>query len=123
MKVISEVNVLVKPWHGVPREEFDWNPRVGGERYIGCGLRVTSCGRKVYQVDCESSLAVFANSLNCMVDCSTCAAVCLREAIVFPSRGYIQQLIRDRKIVRQSKNLLREHLEEFSLKLLVDKHG
>lgn len=123
MNVVSEVNVLVKPWHGVRHEEIDWNPSVVAERCISCGLCVTSCGRKVYQFDYANNLAVVANPLNCMVGCSTCATVCPHEAIEFPSRGYIQQLIRERRIVRQSKDLLRDHPEEFSFKLTKDKHG
>jgi len=35
---MSEPNTLVKPWHGVPREEIDWYPTVVEERCIGCGL-------------------------------------------------------------------------------------
>jgi CDP-4-dehydro-6-deoxyglucose reductase len=103
---MSEPNPFTKPWHGVPREAIEWNPTVVPERCVGCGLCVTSCGRSVYQFDYANNVAVVANSLNCMVGCSTCATVCPREAIEFPSAGYIQQLIRERKIIRQSKELL-----------------
>ncbi|MBC6935409.1 MAG: 4Fe-4S dicluster domain-containing protein [Chloroflexi bacterium] len=106
---MSDSQTLVKPWHGIPREEIHWNPAIVAERCIGCGLCVTSCGRQVYQFDYEHNVAVVANPLNCMVGCSTCATICPREAIEFPSRGYIQQIIRDRKILRESKDKLREN--------------
>lgn len=110
---MNEPKAMVKPWHNVPREEIDWHPTVVAERCIGCGLCVTSCGRNVYQFDYENNVAVVANPLHCMVGCSTCATICPREAIEFPSRGYIQQLIRDRKILRQSKGLLKDHPEQY----------
>ncbi|KAB2903563.1 MAG: 4Fe-4S dicluster domain-containing protein [Anaerolineae bacterium] len=110
---MSEPNALIKPWHGVPREEIHWDPTVVDERCIGCGLCVTSCGRNVYQFDYEDNVAVVTNPLQCMVGCSTCATVCPREAVEFPSLGYIQQLIRDRKILRQSKDLLKNHPEQY----------
>ncbi len=108
---------LVKPWHGIPREEIHWNPTVVNERCIGCGLCATSCGRKVYQFDYDHNVAVVTNPLNCMVGCSTCAAICPREAIEFPSRGYIQQLIRERKVLKHSKELLRAHPEQYGYRI------
>lgn len=107
--------VTIKPWHGIPRDEISWSPTVVAERCIGCGLCVTSCGRKVYQFDFDKNVAVVANPLNCMVGCSTCATICPREAIEFPSRGSIQQLIRERKVLSQSKALLRAHRQEYSV--------
>lgn len=109
-------NPMTKAWHGLDRTSIHWNPTVVADRCIGCGLCVTSCGRKVYQFDYEHNIAVVANPLNCMVGCSTCATICPREAIEFPSRGYIQQLIRENKIVRQSKEMLRANQEEYDVK-------
>lgn len=110
------VNSLVKPWHGVPREDITWNPTVVEDRCLGCGLCVTSCGRQVYGFDYDRNVAVVANPLNCMVGCSTCATVCPREAIEFPSRGFIQQLIRERKLMKQSKDQLRAAPDQYRVK-------
>ena len=44
---------IVKPWHGIPREEIDWHPAVEEDLCIGCGLCVTGCGRMVYRFDYE----------------------------------------------------------------------
>lgn len=106
---MNEHNTLIKPWHGIPREEIAWYPTIVAERCLGCGLCVTSCGRQVYRFDYENNVAVVAHPLNCMVGCSTCATLCPREAIEFPSRGYIQQLLRERKVLRQSKDTLHAH--------------
>ena len=47
-----------KPWHGVPREEIDWNPTVIEDACIGCGTCVTGCSRLVYRYDFERRKAV-----------------------------------------------------------------
>lgn len=31
---------IVKPWHGIPREEIRWNPEVDETLCIGCGIGV-----------------------------------------------------------------------------------
>ena len=120
---MDSANLLIKPWHGVPREAIAWNPTVIAERCIGCGLCVTSCGRQVYRFDYENNVAVVANPLHCMVGCSTCATLCPREAIEFPSRGYIQQFIREHKLVRQSKDMLRDHPEQYRFESAPDNHN
>jgi len=108
-------NNMTQSWHGVPREEIAWFPTVVAGRCTGCGLCVTSCGRKVYRFDYEDNVAVVVSPLQCMVGCLTCATICPREAIEFPSRGYIQQLIREKKVARQSKDMLRAHPDEYAV--------
>ncbi|MFW5943223.1 MAG: 4Fe-4S dicluster domain-containing protein [Chloroflexota bacterium] len=108
-------NNQVAPWHGVPREEIEWYPTVVDERCIGCGLCTTSCGRGVYGFDYERNVAVVVNPIMCMVGCTTCATICSRDAIEFPSQGFVRQLIRDKKILRQSKDMLRENREKYDV--------
>lgn len=100
-------------WHGFPREEIHWNPVVIDDRCIGCGLCVTSCGRGVYAFDYQKNRPVVANGQMCMVGCTTCATICSRDAIEFPSAGYIRQLIRDQKLLKQAKDILRENPEKY----------
>jgi NAD-dependent dihydropyrimidine dehydrogenase PreA subunit len=102
-------------WHGVPRSEIAWNPTVVAERCAGCGLCVTSCGRGVYAFDYEHRLAVVVAPQSCMVGCTTCATICLQDAIEFPSRGYIRGVIRLRRIVRQSKSLINEQPDTYAV--------
>jgi len=52
-----------------------------------------------------------------MVGCTTCANLCTRDAIEFPSAGYIRQLIRDRRVQRQAKDMLKAAPEKFDVKL------
>jgi ferredoxin len=52
-----------------------------------------------------------------MVGCTTCATICLYDAIEFPSTGWIRQLIRDKKVLRQSKNLLKQYPEKYDVRL------
>lgn len=108
-------NNQVMPWHGIPREEIEWYPTVVAERCVGCGLCASSCGRGVYAFDYESNVPVVVNPVMCMVGCTTCATLCTRDAIEFPSQGSIRQLIRDKKLIRQSKDMLRDNREKYDV--------
>jgi NAD-dependent dihydropyrimidine dehydrogenase PreA subunit len=68
---------------------------------------VTSCGREVFAFDFEANVPVVVAPDRCMVGCTTCATLCLEDAIEFPSRGYVRQLIRSRKLLRQTKDVLK----------------
>ncbi len=108
-------NGKVMPWHGIPREEIDWYPTVVEDRCIGCGLCTTSCGRGVYRFDYKRNVAAVVDPIMCMVGCTTCATICARDAIEFPSTGYIRQLIREQKLLRQSKDVLRANREKYDV--------
>jgi CDP-4-dehydro-6-deoxyglucose reductase len=75
---------FTKPWHGIPREQIQWNPSIIEDACIGCGTCVTGCNRLVYRFDFERKKPVVADPLNCMVGCTTCANTCPAHAIVFP---------------------------------------
>lgn len=102
-------------WHGIPRDEIAWHPTVVAERCVGCGLCVTTCGKSVYAFDYVTNKPVVVAPKACMVGCTTCAAICTRDAIEFPSAGYVRQLIRDRKVLRQSKDMLKANPEKYDL--------
>lgn len=108
-------------WHGILRQEIDWHPVVISERCIGCGMCVTSCGRNVYAFDYETNKPVVVAPDMCMVGCTTCATICTRDAIEFPSTGYIRQLIRDRKVQRHAKDQLKSAPEKYDIKLKMTK--
>jgi ferredoxin len=58
-----------------------------------------------------------ANPLNCMVGCTTCATVCTQDAIEFPSLGYIRHLIRERKVLRKTKDQIKANREQYDVQL------
>jgi CDP-4-dehydro-6-deoxyglucose reductase len=104
-------------WHGIPRQEIIWHPTIVTERCTGCGLCVTSCGRNVYAFDYKANKPVVVAPMMCMVGCTTCAKNCLRDAIEFPSTGYIRQLIRERKVQRHAKDMLKAMPEKYDVQL------
>lgn len=102
-------------WHGIPRDQIDWHPAIVADRCVGCGLCVTSCGRGVYAFDYETNKPAIVAPQMCMVGCTTCATICLQDAVEFPSRGYIRQVIRQNKLLTQSKNLLKENRQKYDV--------
>ena len=110
---------FLKPWHGVPREQIQWNPTVMEEACIGCGTCVTGCNRLVYRFDFERKKAVVVDPLNCMVGCTTCANTCPTHAIAFPpldtvfaleDRAEVRHAIEDDLRDRQGDLAWRGHL-------------
>jgi NAD-dependent dihydropyrimidine dehydrogenase PreA subunit len=104
-------------WHGVARSEIEWYPTVNTELCVGCGLCATSCGRGVYAFNYDTNKPVVTTPQMCMVGCTTCAFVCPEDALDFPSRGYIRKLVKDNKILRQSKDMLRANREKYDVTL------
>jgi NAD-dependent dihydropyrimidine dehydrogenase PreA subunit len=60
-------------WHGIPRQEIPWYPTINAETCIGCELCYVTCGRNVFEMRDRKSIV--AHPFQCMVGCSTCAAV------------------------------------------------
>ena len=108
-------NSFTNPWHGIPRQEIAWHPTVMADRCVGCGLCVTSCGRQVYAFDYQANRPVVVNPDHCMVGCTTCATVCTQDALEFPSRGFIRQLVRERKLLRHAKDELKANREKYDV--------
>ncbi|OQX87172.1 4Fe-4S ferredoxin [candidate division KSB1 bacterium 4484_87] len=87
-------------WHGIPRTEIPWYPKINEEKCIGCELCFVSCGREVFDFNDEKRKAVTARPFNCMVGCSTCATICPSVAIDFPSRDLIQKIEKEHKVLK-----------------------
>jgi DNA-binding transcriptional ArsR family regulator/NAD-dependent dihydropyrimidine dehydrogenase PreA subunit len=102
-------------WHGIPRASINWYPTIVEDYCVGCGLCVTSCGRNVYAFDYEGRKPVVVDPLMCMVGCTTCATLCPQDAVDFPSRGFIRNLVKKNKLLRQSKDLLQEHRGKYGV--------
>ena len=98
-------------WHGIERDKIDWNPNINKEKCIGCGLCVTSCGREVFDFDKEKNKSVVARPNNCMVGCTSCETWCIFNAINFPDKQYIKDLIKKKGLLKITKKELKEKME------------
>jgi NAD-dependent dihydropyrimidine dehydrogenase PreA subunit len=96
----------IDEWHGISRKEIEWYPNVDESKCIGCGICVTSCGRKVYDFDKEKNKSVVARPLQCMVGCTTCQVLCLQDAISFPDKDYVRNLIKKEGLIAKAKKEL-----------------
>jgi Fe-S-cluster-containing hydrogenase component 2 len=71
----------------------------------------------VYGFDYAQNLPVVTKPQMCMVGCTTCATICTQDAIEFPSTGYIRQVIRKQKLLRQAKDQLKNSREKYDISL------
>jgi len=37
---LAEKKNIISDWHGIPREEIDWHPKVEFELCMGCGRKL-----------------------------------------------------------------------------------
>ena len=77
---------------------------------------VTSCGRGVYAFGYEGKKPVVAGPEKYMVGCTTCATICLQDAIEFPYRGHIRGVVRTKRLLRQAKDTLQALPENFDIR-------
>jgi NAD-dependent dihydropyrimidine dehydrogenase PreA subunit len=111
---IAPMNEKFAEWHGIPREEIDWHPTVDKNKCVGCGMCVTSCGRNVFDFDKEKNKSVVARPLNCMVGCTSCEVWCVFNAISFPDKQYVKNLIKKKGVLKIVKKELDEKLKDKS---------
>ena len=107
-------------FHGVDREQIQWNPEINEDKCIGCGMCVTSCSRGVYKYDYENRKSKVVNPTNCMVACQTCANLCPAKAIQFAeedkTREKAQKIVKDFQLLIKAKKGLEERKDELSTK-------
>jgi NAD-dependent dihydropyrimidine dehydrogenase PreA subunit len=97
-------------WKNIPREEIDWHPVINTEKCTGCGMCVTSCGRNVFGYDAENKVAVVARPLQCLVGCTSCESWCVFNAISFPDKQYVKDIIKKNRVLLVAKKQLEERL-------------
>jgi len=66
---------------GLPRERINWSPTLDPAKCVKCGMCM-NCGKGVFSW--TDAGARIANPLSCVVGCTTCANLCLGNAISFP---------------------------------------
>ena len=72
------MEVVIKPWHGIPRENIKWHPIVDESKCIGCGMCVTVCPHAVFIVAGRKASVTDADL--CM-ECGACAVNCSAGAV------------------------------------------
>lgn len=95
-------------WMGLERKKIEWYPQIDEDKCDGCGLCVEGCDREVFDLD-EQNKAVVVNPYNCKVGCTTCGVYCLQDAISFPDREYVRELIREYDLAQK---MGRKEIEE-----------
>ncbi len=84
----------MEEYKGVSREKIPWHPRIDYEKCVGCRQCFEFCKNNVYEWDEENNYPVVENPNNCVINCIACAKFCPQEAISFPSREEIEELVK-----------------------------
>ena len=108
-------------WHGVDRNQIQWNPVIDEAKCVGCGMCVTSCGREVFKFDYQRKKAMVVNPNHCMVACQTCANLCPVGAISFTKKGgstreKAQEIVRKFGVSEKIRKELEEKKDSLKIK-------
>jgi NAD-dependent dihydropyrimidine dehydrogenase PreA subunit len=89
-------------YHGIPREEIQWFPRIDYAKCSGCQACFKFCKRGVYILEDSPKVT---NPYRCVVTCTGCTSVCKEGAISFPS---LVDLREELKVLRKKHGLIKE---------------
>ena len=90
---------------GYPREKINWFPTIDPVKCVKCGMCI-NCGKNVYDWTEEGSRV--ARPYQCVVGCTTCANLCLGNAIAFPDIKEVHEIYRREGIWAKVKKQLEE---------------
>jgi len=90
---------------GYPREQVEWYPTIDPEKCVKCGMCM-NCGAEVYDWTPEG--ARVARPYRCVVGCTTCASLCLANAISFPEIQTVRELYKRQGIYGKVKKQLQQ---------------
>ena len=93
---------LEERYHGIPREEIPWFPRVDLDKCTGCGACAKFCQKGVYTQDDKVRVT---NPFRCVVSCTGCVSKCPEGAISFPTLLELRDIMRS---LRKKYGLLTE---------------
>lgn len=95
------------PWlTGYPRDKINWGPTIVAAKCVGCGMCM-NCGKGVFEW--RDGKAWVARYNDCVVGCTTCARLCLGQAITFPPFDPVRETYRREGIWGKVKeSLIRE---------------
>ncbi|MGQ9588198.1 MAG: hypothetical protein ACUVT7_07455 [Thermoplasmata archaeon] len=78
-------------YHGIPREEIPWYPRVDERKCSGCSSCVEFCTQGVFTFDGKSHVS---KPYSCMVGKSSCRSFCPEKAISFPTQAELKAILK-----------------------------
>ena len=85
---------IAKDYLGIPRQLIPWFPSIDATICTNCGVCVHTCKHAVYGF--HDGNEVFVESpYSCEVFCETCRFACPVDAISFPNRKAISQLVKE----------------------------
>lgn len=77
----------------IPREKIPWFPTIDFEKCVGCKECFNFCRNGVYEWDEENNKPKIVRPYNCVVGCSACANLCNGEAIKFPTKRELIEIV------------------------------
>ena len=90
---------------GYSKDKVEWFPTIDPDKCVKCGMCM-NCGKNVF--DWTEEGARVARPYDCQVGCSTCANLCLGNAITFPDIESVRELYKKEGIWAKVKNDLKE---------------
>jgi len=84
----------LKDYLGIPRRLIPWFPSIAEEKCNGCSICVKACKHEVYALDKTKKKALVASPYSCEVFCQSCQFQCSLEAISFPQKTEVKEIIK-----------------------------
>lgn len=86
---MSEVTFM-----GVPRQQIPWAPTIDYQKCDYCMECARFCPHGVYEQREQEPQLVVAHPEHCVVFCRACAKTCDPDALTFPSKPEVVELIK-----------------------------
>ncbi len=90
---------------GYPREKVKWYPIIDESKCLKCGMCM-NCGKNVFEWTQSGPKVV--KPFECVVGCTTCANLCLGNAITFPDLQELRKIYKEHGIWAKVKRQLIE---------------
>ena len=84
--------IVTEEYHGIKRNRIPWYPSIDNKKCINCRICVEYCKLGVYIIEKDEHPLV-KNPNNCIVFCTGCKGKNPVEALSFPSKQKIRELI------------------------------
>lgn len=81
---------------GIPREEIPWFPVIDENICTNCNACMDFCSNDVFAQGELTTMV--ANPYNCVVGCSACAKNCPVDAITFPDKKKLVNILNELRV-------------------------